>query len=442
MSLTYKINLKKIITLIISFIIIFNIFTIISFASEPTTSINISASTAILMDYNTGKILYDKDSQKRMYPASTTKIMTAILTLENCNLEDKAKVSYNAVFSVPSGYTNANLQIDEELTINDLLHVLLIPSANDAANVLAEHIAGSIESFSSMMNTKAIELGCKGTNFVNPSGIHHENHYSTAYDLSLMAKYAMQFDTFNKIVNTTKYTLPTSNKYDKTNRTFTSTNHLILSNSKDYYPYATGLKTGYTNAAKNCLVSSAQKDNMKLISVVLACDNNSKFSDAKTLFEYGFSNYSIKNLATAGEVFKAITPRSASKESSVLNILYESSIDALIKTTDLSNNFEPSVELDENLKAPITKNSIIGKISYEIDGITYETNLLAGQDIYENSTISIIIKILAIILSLYIFTNFISGKKNKKKSTKKFKNSKHSKKRNYHNFASLYSFKY
>lgn len=432
---------KKLLIIIISFVIILNIFSCYSLANEDINSINITASSGILMDYNTGKILYDKDSQKRMYPASTTKIMTAILTLENCNLDDKAIVSYDAVFKVPSGYTNANLQIDEELSINDLLHVLLIPSANDAANVLAEHIAGSIESFASMMNTRAVELGCLGTHFTNPSGIHDENHYSTAYDLALMAKFAMKFDVFNEIVNIKKYTLPTSNKYDKTDRIFTTTNHLILPNSKDYYEYATGLKTGFTNAAKNCLVSSAKKENMQLISVVLGCDTNAKFSDAKTLFEYGFHNYTITNLTTVGEVFKVVTPRSASKESSSLNVLYESSIEALVKTSQSSNDFTPSITLDEKLKAPITKGSVIGKVSYDIDGIIYETNLIAGQDIYANSTFSVIIKILAVILLLYIFASFTSGKNKKKKyykKSKKSKSSKHSKSF----FSSLYDFNY
>lgn len=453
MYIRHNIKFRKLFIILISFIIIFNIsVTRVSATESDTSSINVSATTAILMDYNTGKILYDKDSEKQMYPASTTKIMTAILTLENCDLEEKAIVSYDAVFSVPSGYTNANLQVDEELTINDLLHVLLIPSANDAANVLAEHIAGSIESFASMMNTKAIELGCKNTHFVNPSGIHNENHYSTAYDLTLMAKYAMQFDVFNEIVQTQKYTLPTSNKYDKEDRIFTTTNHLILktNNNSDYYEYATGLKTGYTNAAKNCLVSSAEKDDMKLISVVLGCENNAKFSDAKTLFEYGFSNYSIRNLTTAGEVFKVISPSNSSKETPNLNVLYSSSINALVKSSELSTEFTPIITLDENLKAPIHKDSVIGKISYNIDGISYETDLIAGQDIYTNTTLSILLKILAVIVLLYIFASFISGKGNKTKSKnkqKKHRNSKHAKhswNSNKYNFSDipLYDFKY
>ena len=372
------------------------------------------------MDYNTGKIIYEKNAHEKMYPASTTKLMTAILTLENCNLDDTAIVSHNAVFSIPSGYTNANLQVDEELTINDLLHVLLIPSANDAAVVLAEHIAGSVESFATMMNTRAVELGCTGTHFVNPNGIHNEDHYSTAYDLALIARHAMSFDTIREIVKITKYTLPASNKYEKTDRIFTTTNHLILNekNNKDYYEYATGLKTGYTNAAKYCLVSSAEKDNMNFISVVLGAEKSTRFSDSKNLLNYGFSNYTIKNIATANEVFKVISPQNASKESPSLNVLYENSINAFMKSSDVDKDLQPIIELDENMKAPISKGNVIGKISYEIEGITYESNLIAGQDIYPDSTVLLILKIVTVILLLFIIGNILFTKKNKKKRKK------------------------
>lgn len=176
------------------------------------------SSACLLMEESTGKILYSKNANSIMYPASTTKIMTAILTLENCKLSDTAVVSHNAVFSIPSGYSTASLVEGEVLTIEQLLNVLLIPSANDAAVVLAEHIAGSVEAFSDMMNSKAVELGCLNTHFVNPNGIHNENHYSTAYDLALIGKYAMKFPTFKEISSKTRYTLPITNAYSKEDR--------------------------------------------------------------------------------------------------------------------------------------------------------------------------------------------------------------------------------
>lgn len=172
-------NCKKIFFLI--FVIIF-CFSSYCFAAVP----DVQCPSAVLIHADTGKILYEKESNKTMYPASTTKIMTAILVLENAQLTDIATVSSNAVKSVPAGYSRANLQVGEQFTIDQLLHVLLIPSANDAANVLAEHIAGSIAEFANMMNQKAVEIGCKNTHFVNPSGIHSNDHYSTAYDLALI----------------------------------------------------------------------------------------------------------------------------------------------------------------------------------------------------------------------------------------------------------------
>lgn len=241
-----------------------------------TTNENLSiyAPSVILMDADSGKILYEKNAHEIRFPASTTKLMTAILTMENCSLDEIAKVSYNAVFDVPSGYSNVALKVDEELTINDLLHALLISSANDAANVLAEHIAGSIESFSAMMNTKATEIGCKNTHFVNPSGIHNHDHYSTAYDLCLIAKYAKQYDTINQIATTTFYTLPATNKYSKPDRYLTTTNNLLKpENQKYYYEYANGLKTGYTTEAKDCIIATASKDNINLIAVVLGANS-------------------------------------------------------------------------------------------------------------------------------------------------------------------------
>ena len=230
--------------------------------------------SCILMDQNSGKILYSKNANTKMYPASTTKIMTAILTLENCNLDEVATASHNAVYSIPYSYSVATIQEGEELTIEQLLNVLLIPSANDAAVVLAEHIAGSVEAFADMMNNKAVEIGCKNTHFVNPNGIHNEDHYSTAYDLALMGQYAMKFDVFKSIVSKTYYALPATAKYDKDDRKFNTTNDLIKKNYSSsprnyYYEYATGAKTGYTDAAKSCIVATATKNDVSLIAVVL-----------------------------------------------------------------------------------------------------------------------------------------------------------------------------
>lgn len=380
----------------------------------------------------TGKVLYEKNAREKRYPASTTKIMTAILALEHRNLTDTATVSYNAISTVPAGYSHANLQLDETLTMEQLLNVLLIPSANDAANVIAEDIAGSVESFASMMNTKAREIGCENTNFVNSNGVHNENHYSTAYDLALIGRYAMKNDTFRKLASTVRYTLPITNKYDKENRIFVNTNRLINDKSGQYYKYATGIKTGYTDAAGNCIVASAKKDDMELICVIMGAGNDlttniNKFDDCIALFNYGFGNYKYETLCKANDVFKVVSPRNASKDTKSLNVLYETDIDALVDANTVSSDLSPIVNLDNSLKAPVTKGSVIGSVCYTIDGINYTTNLIAGQDILASSTFSTIIKVVLIIFALYILKRFLNrGNGRKKRSKNKKKKSKSS----------------
>lgn len=181
---------------------------------------------------------------------------------------------------------------------------MLLPSANDAANVLAEHVSGSTSAFAELMNAKAKEIGCTGSNFTNPSGIHDENLYSTAHDLSLIARYAMNINTFRKIVSTSTYTLPSTSVYPNEDRVLTLSNSLIALGYKDYhYDYATGVKTGYTSAAKDCLIASAKKDDIEFIIVVLGAgyingSRKTKYLDCKTLFDFAFDNYTAyyKNL--------------------------------------------------------------------------------------------------------------------------------------------------
>ncbi len=261
---------------------------------------SITAKGAILVETSTGRILYEKSSTRQMYPASTTKIMTAILVIENCDLSDIVTVSETALSNIPTGYVTCDIQVGEEISVKDLLYALMVKSANDAAYVLAEHVAGTIDNFSSMMNAKAKEIGCKETNFVNPNGIHSQRHYSSAYDLYLMAQYGMKNETFRNLVSTTSYTLPATNKHSEADRSFTTTNELINPDSGDnFYSNAIGIKTGFTSQAGNCLVAESSRDGLDFIAVVLnAEDSKSRYTDCKTLFDFAFDNYTTyyKNL--------------------------------------------------------------------------------------------------------------------------------------------------
>ncbi len=229
-----------------------------------------------------GKTLYEKDAYSATYPASTTKILTAILVLENCDLNEEVAASFEAINSVYAGGTTASIQENEKFTVRDLLSTMLIHSANDAAYILAEHVGGSTESFSSMMNARAKELGAKNTYFINPNGLPNSKHVCSAYDMSLFTRYAMlNFPVFREIVGTLNYSLPITEEYiklytnqfpDSTNvlrYLTTNTNHLINPKKTSYYyEYANGIKTGYTDAAGNCIVASAQKDGVELLVVI------------------------------------------------------------------------------------------------------------------------------------------------------------------------------
>jgi len=261
--------------------------------SENTeVNLKLHSKSCILIELSSGNIAYEKDANSILYPASTTKLLTAIITLEKCNLTDTVTITPQMISNIPAGYTTAYLKVGEVLTIEQLLNVLLIPSANDAGYALAIHISGSIENFSVLMNEKAKSLGCTNSNFTNPCGIHNNNHYSTSKDISLIALTALKNPKITEICSKTNYTLQTN----LNNINFETTNTLLKTNSNSYYEYCNGLKTGFTSPAGSCIVATAKKDNMEFMTVVLGAPEptntiNYRDEDCITLFEYGFSNY-------------------------------------------------------------------------------------------------------------------------------------------------------
>ena len=414
-----RVLLIVILTIIVNFVFCTNIY-----ADE----LNINAESAISVEMSTGKVVYEKDAHKRMYPASTTKVMTALLVLENCDLNEKAKVSYDAIQAVPQGYSTANLQVGEEVSIKDLLYVLMIPSANEAANVLAEHVAGSVDSFATMMNTRAEELGCETTHFVNPNGIHNENHYSSAYDLYLIAKEAMKNETFRKIVSTSKYTLPATDSYPNTDRAFVNTNKLIVYNPSNradnyYYKDAIGIKTGHTTEAGNCLISAASKDGLEFINVVLNAQItedglNHRFVDSIDIFNYDYNNYELVKLNEEDSKLENIEIKNATKETKNLEVHIKDSIDILKNKEINIDEIKPEIVYKENLLAPISKGDVIGNIKYNVDGIEYSSNLTAASDV-EQSYLWGYVLIIGLIFAIFIL--FVRPKRKKKARRKRRK---------------------
>ena len=429
MKINFKNKLKIILIIIILINTFFN-FTIKIFANTDTSTLenktnelSIYSESAILIESKTGKILYEKNSNEKKYPASTTKILTAIIALENCNLTDTVSASYNAIMSIPSGYSIAEIKEDEILTVEQLLNVFLIHSANEAGYILAEHISGTISDFADLMNKKALEIGCTNTHFTNPSGIQDENHYSTAHDMALIAQYCMKNETFRQIVSKTSYTLEPTNKTSE-ERHFFTTNDLIKTSSEYYYPYCIGIKTGYTSKAKNCLISASQKDGLELITVVLGAEfteegKSARNTDTINLFNYGFENYKYQEILAKNSIIKNITIKNATKESQELPIIAENSIISLVPTNIDIASLEPVISINENLEAPISEGTILGSIKYTIDGLEYSTNLCAEHNVEKSDIVLLICQICGVIVILIILYKILSHKsniKNKKKS--------------------------
>lgn len=396
----------------------------------PEPNFTIYSEGAVLIDADTGAILYGKNENEKLYPASTTKIITAILAIENCKLTDKITASYNAVMSIPVGYSNAAIQPGEALTVQELLDMFLIQSANEVGYIFAEHISGSLENFAALMNQKAASLGCKNTHFTNPSGIHDPEHYSTAYDMALIARYCMKNETFRSIVSKTSCTIEATDKYEQ--RYFRNTNDLINPSSKYYYEYAIGTKTGYTSQAKRCLIATSLKDNLELITVTLGAQSSisdTRYEDTINLFEYGYSNYKMQKIITKGSIAQEITVENATKDTKNLSLLVKDDLTGIVPANLKLSDLAPSIKLNDSIIAPIQEGSVLGKITYNIDNFEYSTDLIASHSVEEFDVLALLWQIVLALFVLFILTKLILRKKKFKK--KNCKNSKTKKRKNY-----------
>lgn len=269
----------------------------VSWPEGPAKS-SIVADSAILMEASTGLVLYEKNVDKRQFPASITKIMTALIAIENSSLDEVVTFSNSAVYGIEPGSSHIAADVGEKLTMRQCLYAMLLESANEVCLAVAEHISGSVEEFVKLMNKRAKELGCTNTHFVNPNGLHSDKHYTTAKDMSLIAQAAIQNKTFAKITGTKQYTIPKTNK--KGARTWIKNHHQMLYGykyPKYQYEHCVGGKTGYTTKAQSTLVTYAKKNGVTLIAVVLkdlgpAYPAN-EYTDTKRMFEYGFKNFSV-----------------------------------------------------------------------------------------------------------------------------------------------------
>ena len=344
--------------------------------------LSIDAKSALIVEVNTGKVIYEKDMETQNYPASVTKILTAIIVIENCDLDDVATVSQSAISQIPSGYVIAPLYVGEEIKIRDLLYALMLRSANDAAYVLAEHVAGSVEEFADMMNKKAKELGCKNSNFVNPNGTHDSNQYTTAYDMYLISNYAMKNKTFAEIVSTYEYTLPATNKYPYNNRIMENTNSFINPDSKYYNKNVKGIKTGTTTQAGNCLITSSSENGLEFITVILGAETeDSRFAETSKMIEYAYDNYTYTELHKKGNIIKNIDVEKATEKTKNLNLVISDDITVLNNIKIKIDEIKPEIVLKENITAPIKQGEELGTVKYNVDGLEYTAKLLAEHNV-------------------------------------------------------------
>ncbi len=248
----------------------------------------VTAQSAILMEADTGTVLYAKNIHEELYPASTTKMLTCLVAVEQCAMNETVNFSYEAVSAVPGDGSNMGMDAGEYLSMEECLYGIMVASANEVANAVAEHVAGSLDGFAEMMNQKAAELGCQNTHFVNANGLHSDDHYTSAYDLALIARAYFQNDVLRRIGNTPSYHfIPSAGQPDdfyKTNK------HKLITGE---YPYEgiIGGKTGYTDPAGQTLVTGCEQAGMRLICVVMLENAPAQFEDTMTLFDYGYQNF-------------------------------------------------------------------------------------------------------------------------------------------------------
>lgn len=275
-------------------------------AADWPTDVSISADGGILMDAGSGAILYEKNSREAYYPASITKILTALVILENCDLDETVTFSNEAVNTLEPGASILGARAGDQLSVRECLYALLLQSANEVANALAEHCSGSIDAFAELMNEKARSLGCTSSNFANPSGLNDENHYTSAYDMALISQAAFSNPTFVEIDSTTYYDVPAGKlKQYPDGWRYYAHHRMLKKNDSLYYDGVIGGKTGYTSLAGNTLVTCAERDGLKLIAVVLN-GHQTHYSDTKALFDFGFRNFKSVSVAGQDSVYQDI----------------------------------------------------------------------------------------------------------------------------------------
>lgn len=378
---------------------------------------DVAAASAILVEQETGTILFAKNAEQKMYPASMTKMLTALVALDYFQPEELIKVG-TEINEVSLDSSKAGHQAGETLTMKNAIRGLIIPSGNDSANVIAAAVAKRVENdeslgftkceavFTELMNQKAKELGAANSHFSNAHGYHSEDHYTTAYDMALIAAAFMENVTLQEIANEKSFSgdgadnMFDTNESVKTQQYVWRSHNLLITDGEYNYPYAMGIKTGFTDEAGDCVTAAAEKDGVKLIAVIFDSADPNRWLDGKALFEYGFNGYQKKELAKAGSAIEEV-PLTKHKKSEgdtlaavfkedLVTYLPESAAGAVKQTVTYNEAYTVAdKEGNISLKAPIEKGAEIGTVLYEVNGKTVlEAPVYAGRDVSKGTIFS------------------------------------------------------
>ena len=358
-------------------------------AETQTSDLTLAAETAVLMDAASGEVLYAKNADQKMYPASITKLMTILLALEHGKLTDEITFSHDAVYNIEPGSAHIAIMEGETLTLEQVLRAIILRSANEASNGAAEYVDGSVEAFAKHMTERAKELGCKNTNFVNANGLHDENHYTTAYDMALIAKELLTHEEYRSMMSETYYEIPPTNKQTET-RYLHGQHQMLNPNSIYYYEDATGGKTGFTSEALNTLVTYAERNGMELIAVVMKCNGAEHYTDTAALFDYGFENYeSVKLLSAADHTTTVKVTETYNDKPVELGTITaapaEDVYHTLPKGTDTSQ-IKVETDCPETIEAPVTEGQTVDTLKVSLDGKTIKTVDLKAQNAVDAMT--------------------------------------------------------
>lgn len=419
----------KLLSIVLILVLAFNISLPAAALDDPT----IVAAAAVLIDPDTGRVYYSLNADTQRAPASLTKVMTVLLAVEALERgevyeSDIVTVTASSLEGMIEDGSSAGLIEGESLTFIDLIYCAMLGSANDACNVIAEHVSGSVSAFVEDMNARAAELGCVNTNFTNTHGLPDDNHYTTANDLALISREAVQHELFATVCNTASYTVPTTELSGE--RELSNTNALINSNSvygsSYYYEYAHGVKTGHTNAAGYCLISTAERDGIRLMAVVMGSTGDDtgihSFTDSTTLYNWVYDNFSSQEIVSSSELVAEVAvemgdgvDRVSLRPNTVVTAVVANDADLSAIEREIIIYSERD---GETLTAPITAGTVLGEIHLLLDGqLLGSSSLVASTSVdlsratyiknqisetFSHTWVRVVIIVLVVLLILYI----------------------------------------